>query len=91
MRSPSARRSGAKEANALVVSVKSANQKKEFNFSGTSFRRFRRTRLEGRVFLPARRWCLELGRASGGTAGAHPQLRSRCRRRISVVTQFDVV
>ena len=32
MRSPSARRSGAKEANALVVSVKSADQKKEFNF-----------------------------------------------------------
>src|SRR5262249_57781340 len=43
-------------------------------FSRTSFRHFRRTRLEGRVFLPARRWCLELGRASGGTAGAHPPI-----------------
>jgi len=31
-RSPSARRSGAKEADAFVVSVKSADQKKEFNF-----------------------------------------------------------
>ena len=34
-------------------------------FSETSFERFRIRSLEGRVFLPARRWCLvlELGRA----------------------------
>jgi len=55
-------------------------------FSRTWFRHLRRTRLEGRVFLPAQRWCLELGRTSGGMAGADPQLRSRCRGRIGAVT-----
>jgi hypothetical protein len=38
-------RSGAKEANALVGSVKSADQKRSLTFSRTSFRHFRRTQV----------------------------------------------
>jgi len=45
------------------IDVRKATPPPLFQVSGTSFRRFRRTSLEGRVFLPAQRWCLELGRA----------------------------